>query len=115
MSEPELENWGEIEKLLGSDLQQSRDIAIGKSLQNVTLGIVNGRHSLSALRGSISNIGEQIIELNENLKKAAESSTKLTKALNNITFAGVIIAGLGILIAGGNLVLDILQFIKTPQ
>jgi hypothetical protein len=46
---PELENKDEIERLVGSDLQAQRDKAMVKSLQNVTIGIVNTRFALSGL------------------------------------------------------------------
>lgn len=104
---PELDNWKEIEGLLESHDERQREMGVGKALQNVTLGVVNVRHSLAGLRSTIGKIGDNLVILNKNLQDADESSKKLTQALNIITLAGVIVAGIGILIALANFIWDI--------
>jgi hypothetical protein len=108
---PELNNGEEIDRLLGSDLQAKREAGIGKALQNVTLGIVNGRHALSGLRQSLGTATTQLEQLNNNIKTADTSSQALTTAIKNITIAGTIIAGIGLLVAIANLVFEVYKYV----
>ncbi len=66
----------------------------------------------TGLFSTIGDIRNNLVELNKNLNESNNSSSKLTRALNKITLFGVIIAGLGVLVALGNLVLDLLKYIK---
>ena len=107
---PELNNKAEIEQLLSSDLQSQRDKAIIKSLQNVTLGIVNTRFALSGLRSTIGTVRDKMDDLNKNIKESADSSDKLTSAIKNITLWGTIIAGAGVLIALLNFCFEVYKY-----
>jgi chromosome segregation ATPase len=123
---PELNNGEEIEGLLSSDLQAKRDIGMGKALQNVTLGIVNGRLAITGMSSNIKTASNELEKLNSNIKTASnefeklnlnivdssKSSEKLTKAIKNITLWGTIIAGIGVLIALSNLVLEFYKMLK---
>ncbi len=108
---PELNNKEEIEQLLGSDLQSQRDRAMVKALQNVTLGIVNSRLSLSALRSTIGTVRDKMEDLNKNIKESSDSSGKLTSAIKKITLWGTIIAGAGVIITFLNLCFEVYKYI----
>lgn len=104
MNNFELEDWDKINQDGGTV-----GTGINRAIHKLTVAIFNSGLSNST---QVSYLGDKIDKLNINIEKSNESSDKLTKALNKITLAGVIIAGIGVLVASGNLILDLLNYLK---
>jgi hypothetical protein len=115
MVEPELENLTEIADRLKNGAGESLQKAVGLALQNITLGIVNVRHSLNALRGSVGRAGDQIQDLNKTITDSSASSERLARAIKNATIWGVMIAGAGVFVAVLALCWDIYKTLVLHQ